>query len=102
MTNEEARAKFLFENCSECGSAIHGACNNEDCEIYIAIKALEMQIPKKPIEIESPLVKWGKCPNCKGELQILFGGPNHVIDGQMFCSDCGQALDWSEKHENDV
>ena len=52
--------------------------------------ALEKQIQTKPgmyigdYEFE----RWPICPKCKGELH-----PN----GEKFCSDCGQAIDWSEE-----
>ena len=61
-----------------------------------AIKALEKQIPKKPIDICTPVVTWGLCPNCKGELNKLGGRKNRVFKTNAYCPDCGQALDWSD------
>lgn len=62
----------------------------------IAISALEKQIPKKPIDICTPVVTWGRCPICKGELNKLGGRPNRVFKSDAFCHDCGQAIDWSD------
>ena len=59
--------------------------------------AIEKQIPKKPIDICTPVVTWGLCPNCKGELNKLCGSPNRVFKTNAFCTDCGQALDWSNE-----
>ena len=74
---------------------------SEDCcdtqmdyvdEIEIAIQALEKQVPKKPEMYigDYEFERWPICPKCKGELH-----PN----GEKFCSDCGQAIDWSEIDE---
>ena len=62
----------------------------------IAISALEKRIPKKPIDICTPVVTWGRCPICKGELNKLGGRPNRVFKSDAFCHDCGQAIDWSD------
>ena len=58
-----------------------------ECEIENIIKALEKQIPKKPIEIDI----WGeyyKCPICD----------KYAVDNlgckYKFCRECGQKLDW--------
>ena len=52
-----------------------------------AIKALEKQIPKKPIELD----KWGEyyeCPICN----------KYAVDNlgckYKFCRECGQKFDW--------
>lgn len=62
-----------------------------------AVEAVEKQIPKKPIDICTPVVTWGICPNCKGKLNKLGEGVNRVFKTNAYCPDCGQALDWSEK-----
>lgn len=64
--------------------------------LNISIQALKKQIPKKPIDVCTPVVKWGVCPNCKGELNKLSIGKNRVFENQKYCIDCGQALDWSD------
>lgn len=50
--------------------------------------AAEKQIPKKPANEKRFFagVYIGNCPNCWG----------NVRNAEMFCSDCGQALDWSD------
>ena len=57
--------------------------------IGLAIEALEKQTPTKPEMYigDYEFERWPICPRCKGELH-----PN----GEKFCSDCGQAIDWSE------
>lgn len=57
---------------------------------------VEKTTPKKPLDVCTPVVKWGLCPVCKGELNKLGGKPNRVFSNQKYCPDCGQALDWSE------
>ena len=60
----------------------------------IAISALEKQIPKKPLDVCTPVVTWGLCPTCKGELNKFGGRPNRVFQSDAFCPDCGQKLLW--------
>lgn len=50
MTYKEAEAKILMEHCNVCGSLLNGGCEKGNCEIYLAIKALEAIAPKKPCE----------------------------------------------------
>ncbi|BET22515.1 hypothetical protein [Solobacterium moorei] len=71
---------------------------------YNAIRQLETlqelvdrATPKKPINQSTPVVRQGYCPNCKGELQKLGSRNEVVIEGQLYCCSCGQALDWSEE-----
>lgn len=59
-------------------------------------EALEKQIPKKPTDIFTPVVTWGICPVCKGELSKFKNRPNRVLISNSYCPDCGQALDWSK------
>ena len=61
-----------------------------------AIEALKKQIPKPTTDICTPVVTWGLCPECKGELKKLGGQPNRLFIGTAYCPDCGQALDWRE------
>lgn len=56
------------------------------CEaLDMAVKALEKQIPKKPVglvgDYDLPI-----CPECK----------QMVDDTEFYCSTCGQELDWSD------
>lgn len=64
-------------------------------------EALKKQIPKKPLDICEPVIKWGLCPVCHGELNKFGGKPNRVFESNKFCPDCGQALDWN-REDNDV
>lgn len=59
--------------------------------LKMAIKALEKQIPKKPIEdgyYDEPCV----CPNC-GSNVINEADNDYQFN---YCYHCGQALDWSD------
>lgn len=53
---------------------------DEMCEI--AIKALEKQIPKKPIKYKYEIV----CPSCKT-----------LVGSAPYCRYCGQALEWGDR-----
>ena len=58
--------------------------------LSLAQKALEKQIPKKPLyENKCDDCVVYSCPACKDEKLIL--------DGDNYCTACGQALDWSDK-----
>lgn len=50
-------------------------------------KALDKQIPVKPINIYEPVVKWGECPKCHKD---------KIFSNENYCSNCGQRLDWEE------
>ena len=58
-----------------------------------AIKALEKQIPKKPINEECYYI----CPCCRGDLGVsdddIF---IYELSMPKYCSNCGCVLDWSE------
>lgn len=108
MTIEQAIETIITEKkCVMRNIAI--ACNRDcyDCDLvlpdeqvaagyYAAIEALKKQIPKKPVDVCEPCVKWGICPTCKGELNMLGGKPNRIFGSEKYCKDCGQAIDWSE------
>lgn len=64
------------------------------------VAALKKQIPQKPLDICTPVVTWGICPNCQGEISKLNGRPARHIIGTNYCPDCGQALDWSVEDES--
>lgn len=67
----------------------------QDKALALVQRAVEKQIPKKPTDICTPVVTWGLCPICKGELNKFGGRANRVFYSNAFCPDCGQALDWS-------
>lgn len=56
----------------------------------LAIKALEKQIPKKPVTEKDKVIfgiVCGRCPECDG---AVYSTTN------LYCPNCGQALDWSD------
>ena len=65
--------------------------------VDVAIKALEKQIPKKPIDGTHDYNTYAKmhenmrmiyCPSCNERLKLKSKGKH--------CDKCGQKLDWSE------
>ena len=70
----------------------------------IAISALEKQIPRK-VEILTyqPLINSGweyRCPNCGCAVgknnNLGFAYEEYLEPYEVYCSQCGQALDWSD------
>ena len=57
-----------------------------DDAIYVAIEALEKQIPKKPVD--NPKDGWFECPNCGLIVWVYYG------TGEKHHCECGQALDY--------
>lgn len=56
----------------------------------MAIKALEKQIPKKPVTEKDKVIfgiVCGRCPECDS---AVYSTTN------LYCHKCGQALDWSD------
>ncbi len=66
-------------------------------EIFVLKELVEKATPKKPLDVQEPVLKWGLCPNCKGELNMFHGRPNRVLLNEKYCRDCGQAIDWSDE-----
>lgn len=63
--------------------------------MQVAVSALEKQIPKKPIidtNYSGGRYTVGICPNCKKLIGLLRFAKDFKC-----CSECGQALDWSEE-----
>lgn len=60
--------------------------------LEMAIQALEKQVPKKVIW-ENEIFLWAYCPNCGSD---ICDEDNVEL---KFCTDCGQALDWSDENE---
>ena len=89
MTNREAfeiLSVFDFEKISISGKAKDVAEYTE--AISIAVDALEKQVPQKPLHRYKRLgfVVEGCCPVCEVS----------VLPEQVFCAQCGQAIDWSK------
>lgn len=59
--------------------------------LYMAIAALEKQIPKQPIKD-----KWHHtcCPSCKWLVSYETGWGERYLP---HCENCGQAIDWSDE-----
>lgn len=58
----------------------------------LAIKALEKQIPKKPIIATNMMTKEKGicCPNCETWY-------NRFYENKKYCMECGQRLKWSDE-----
>lgn len=91
----EAISSIYFTMHNRVKPKTLGHC--EDNNLEVLEELVERATPKKPINQSTPVVRQGYCPNCKGELRKLGGRNEVVIEGQLYCSSCGQALDWSEK-----
>lgn len=76
-------AKDVIEYFKTCKSGVE-ACNEA---LGLAVKALEKQIPKKLPIVEELY----HCPNC--------GEKDAVLQGDNYCFNCGQALDWSDEDD---
>lgn len=96
MTNEEALNHF--KSLQKRYTTQH---NGVMCEkVKVAIEAIEKQIPNKPKLLENELLlvagwQYG-CPNCGcacGENKYH----EEVTDAEYYCTQCGQALDWSDE-----
>lgn len=59
--------------------------------MYLAINAINKQIPKKPLHMHKNYY----CPICKEDGWILWDDaiPNDV---DKYCVKCGQAIDWED------
>lgn len=79
MTIEEAI--FLVK---ECGLNIEGI-KYAECE-KVVLNALEKQIPKKTLWGATGNASWRSCPVCHSRENKTH----------KYCSQCGQALDWSD------
>ena len=89
MTNQEAinDLKVILSEITECEESICYITDVDAEPLRLAIKALERQIPKKPVYGAANI----KCPNCGATLLYYFY--SFKID---YCDECGQRLDWSE------
>ena len=94
MTNEEAGNILL--------TSVHPQTAEEAEAIGIAVRAVEKMIPKKPDEVlNAPMPSPFWCPTC-GEIVADRGWdrvelkPYFEKCDEKFCSNCGQAIDWSD------
>ena len=83
MKSEEANVIFLLEYCAEICNGYQKNDTCENCEINVAMNALDKQIPKKP-EIEG---EYYICPVCGVYQETSEGNP-------PYCINCGKRLLW--------
>ena len=94
MTESEAIEAIQFD--LRIGGEIHSqALRNA---VDVGIKALEKQIPKKPIRHTA----WEnfKCPTCGSAEIVQYDTEYREYDKDCkfeYCSDCGQKLDWGDE-----
>ena len=88
MTDEEAIREVRF-NMSTIGLSDKAAKRVVEAR-YMAIKALEKQIPNKLINTRQSVS--GCCPNCKKYISDWL-----EYNKFMCCPYCGQAIDWSDE-----
>lgn len=91
----EAISSIYFTMHNRVKPKTLGHCEDKNLEVLEEL--VERATPKKPINQSTPVVRQGYCPNCKGELRKLGSRNEVVLEGQLYCSSCGQALDWSKK-----
>lgn len=87
MTHEEAikHTKAFLK--------IYDLFNDDRIAIEKGIKALEKQIPKKPINATG-YYRDNKCPSCGKPIKSGKGSSSHYRND--WCNKCGQRIDWSE------
>lgn len=92
MTESEAIKEFEQNIQLTFGSSISDEASK------MAIKAIEKQIPKKPIEYED---KFYACPVCKNPVMHKWEKYNtklmDKLNGLPVCLNCLQKLDWSDE-----
>ena len=88
MTAQEAISRIQDHNEVHSRAEKHFAIRITEA-LNMAVEALKKQIPKKTIRrqpVGNGTVVYGYCPIC-GDATSNF---------RAFCSECGQALDWSD------
>lgn len=109
VTTERLEAIKNAIHCTKVGADL-AVC--EDCNLYpcdhtqvsdlsiTIIEALEKQIPKKPIYVDTRFRNHGKSIASGASLDKCYKCPNcwshifHVFDSETYCEHCGQKLDW--------
>ena len=81
MNFEEAKSTFLLEHCAERCEGYQNDDTCKNCEINVAINALDKQIPKKA-ELKC---EYYVCPVCGVYQETSEGNP-------PYCINCGQRL----------
>ena len=89
MTREEAisNLKMILDEATETDEAVCYVTSDDAEALILAIKALEKQVPKKPIDnIEQ---EWFECPTCRRVVVLYHNGKRHHCE-------CGQSLKWED------
>lgn len=93
------KAQLILENeAPSCGRKLTFT-SEERYEAYrMGIKALEKQLPKKPITDSTHYAGLEDffCPSCKKRIVSRLDGKWCAGRPQKCCEECGQALDWSD------
>ena len=86
MTESEAIKTIQLDICNGC-ECIENCITNQ-CEYFLAINALEKQIPKKPKNRYKTRYIWDSayCPICNCGITSRWS----------YCQCCGQKLDFGE------
>ena len=87
MKPEDAKAIFLLEHCAERCEGYQNDDTCKNCEINVAIKAIDKQIPKKPEPKKDASGEYYVCPVCGVYQETSEGNP-------PYCINCGQRLLW--------
>ena len=90
MTREEAvsNLKMILEEVTETDEAVCYVTSDDAEALILAIKSLEKQIPKTPVDnIEQ---EWFECPTC-GKVVVTY------YDGKRHHCRCGQAIDFEKE-----
>ena len=109
--NTEVAKKYIltnhFDGMADVKAVVGG--NEEIMAMKLAVEALEKQIPKKVI-FGYDEQDYVRCPQCKSEIApmdddcLLYhcpgcGEKDAILQGDKYCFNCGQALDWSEANK---
>ena len=95
MTELEAIDWLKAISATQAQSIHKNSLGNRKEALYMAMKALDKQTPKKPDYIADGYADgllcydYAKCPICGHDFEY---GINDW--GSEYCSDCGQKLDW--------
>ena len=83
----------------------------QDKALAIAQKALEKQIPEKLI-LGDDEQDYVRCPECKREIAAMedcllyhcpsCGEKDAILQGDNYCFNCGQALDWQKDEKGEI
>ena len=83
MTPQEALRHFEEHLCKHCCEWDKSLRHCNTCPTDTAKKALEKQVPKKPVKLN--------CPRCR------FNGIDNSWWVFTYCPECGQRIDWGEE-----